>query len=101
MSGARTLLALVAAALLAGCSYIPQLSSLPFIGSAADKAKPAELQPNPGLLGVRQAWTSRIGPVTFPLGVNVSGSTVTLASSDGNVVALDGASGRELWRASA
>ncbi|MGV3570126.1 MAG: outer membrane protein assembly factor BamB [Ramlibacter sp.] len=102
MSVARTFLALGAAALVAGCSIMPQFSALPsFLGGGPEKPKPAELQPNPGLIGVRQAWTSRIGPVNFPLGVAVNGSTVTLASADGAVVALDGATGRELWRANA
>jgi outer membrane assembly lipoprotein YfgL len=99
---ARTLLALGAAVLLAGCSYMPQLSSLPsFLGGGAEKPKPAELQPNPALIGVRQAWTARIGAVNFPLAVAVNGTTVTVASSDGVVLAVDGASGRELWRANA
>lgn len=101
MSAARTLLALCAAALLAGCSIMPQFSKLPFLGGSAEKAKPAELQANPGLLGVRQAWTARIGPVDFPLGVAVNGNTLTLASSDGMVTALDAGTGAELWRASA
>lgn len=101
MSAGRTLLAVAAAALLAGCSVMPQLSALPFLGGAADKPKPAELQPNPGLLGVSQAWTARIGRVELPLGVAVNGNTLTLAASDGAVVALDAASGRELWRANA
>lgn len=77
----------LAAALLAGC------------GSA--KPKPADLGPNPGLLGVRQAWTAKIGAVGYPLDMRVTGTQVALASSDGTVVALDARSGRELWRASA
>ena len=99
---ARTLLALSAAALLAGCSIMPQFSALPsFLGGGGGKPKPAELQANPNLMGVRQAWTARIGAVNFPLGVAVNGNTVTLASGDGVVLALDGATGRELWRANA
>jgi outer membrane protein assembly factor BamB len=90
---------LAAAVLLAGCSLLP--TSLPFLGAAAEKPKPAELQPNPNLLGVRQAWTARVGAVDFPLVVSVNGNTATLASSDGAVLAVDAATGRELWRASA
>ncbi|RYF38785.1 MAG: outer membrane protein assembly factor BamB, partial [Comamonadaceae bacterium] len=73
-----------------------------FLGgsSSAEKPKPAELSPSPGLIGVRQVWNARIGAVDLPLSVQVSGSTVALAASDGTVVALDGASGREAWRAS-
>lgn len=92
MAGRRRLASIAAllgltAALLAGC------------GSA--KPKPAELGPNPGLLGVRQAWTAKIGAVGYPLDVRAAGTQVALASSDGTVVALDARSGRELWRASA
>lgn len=88
----------VLASLLAGCSVLP---SLPFFGSGAEKPKPAELQPNPGLLGVRQVWSARVGEVGFPLAVAVNGTTVAVASNDGAVSAFDAASGRELWRASA
>lgn len=91
-------LAMATLAALAGCSNLP---SLPFFGSSAEKPKPAELQANPNLLGVRQAWTARIGEVGYTLWPAVNGSTVTLAGSDGNVVALDAATGREQWRASA
>lgn len=92
----RRACALAAASLLlAGCSV------LPFFGPSAEKPKPAELQPNPALLGVRQAWTARVGEVGFPLAVAVNGGTITLGASDGTVLALDAASGREQWRASA
>jgi outer membrane assembly lipoprotein YfgL len=93
----RVLIAGAAATLLAGCSVF---HSLPFIGSA-EKPKPAELQPNPNLLAVRQAWSAQVGKVDFPLAVAVNGTTATLAASDGSVSALDTASGRELWRTSA
>lgn len=63
-----------------------------------DKPKPAELGPNAALITVRQAWTARIGAVNFPLDVKVNGTTVTLASSDGTVAAIDGNSGQDLWR---
>jgi outer membrane assembly lipoprotein YfgL len=60
----------------------------------------AELEANPGLLAVRQAWTARIGEVGFPLTVSVAGNQIAVASGDGTVAMLDAASGRELWRAS-
>jgi outer membrane assembly lipoprotein YfgL len=91
-------IAMVCATLaLAGCSF---LNSLPFFGSGSEKPKPAELPPNPALMSVRPAWTARIGPVNLPLTVAVNGSTVTLASSDGTVAAIDGATGRDAWRIS-
>ncbi len=80
--------ALVLAALLAACSGTP-------------KPKPEELPANPALLGVRQAWSVRIPAVGFPLTADVSGDTVTVAGSDGTVVAIDARAGRETWRANA
>ena len=86
-------------ALLAGCSNLPP--SIPFIGARAEKPKPAELQANPNLIGVRQAWSARIGAVDFPLVAASVGNVVALAASDGTVVGLDAATGREQWRGSA
>lgn len=92
----------LAAFALAGCSSVSSnVSFNPLSWFSSDKAKPAELTPNPATLAVRQAWTARIGAVDLPLTVNVQGNAVTLAASDGSVVSLDSASGRELWRASA
>jgi outer membrane protein assembly factor BamB len=81
---------------LAGCSMLP---NLPFFG-AAEKPKPAELPPNAALIAVRPAWTAHVGEVKMPLTVNVSGTAVTVAGSDGNVAAIDATSGRDLWRTS-
>jgi outer membrane protein assembly factor BamB len=77
------------------------LCFLTLIGCAGgvDQSKPAELGPNAALIGVRQAWNARIGPVNFSLDVKVNGDTVTLASGDGNVLAIDARSGADLWRA--
>jgi outer membrane assembly lipoprotein YfgL len=86
--------AIGAAAALAGCSMLPTS-----MGGTAEKPKPAELPPNAALIAVRAAWTARVGEVGLPLTVNVRGSTVTLAGSDGTVAAIDAATGRDLWRA--
>jgi outer membrane protein assembly factor BamB len=96
-AGARRLSIVLATASLAACSHM----SLPSWLGGVEKPKPAELTANPATLGVRQAWTARIGAVNFPLTINVQGTTVTVASSDGTVAALDAASGREIWRANA
>ena len=80
--------ALVLVALLAACS-------------GSGKPKPAELPANPSLMGVRQVWNVRIPGVEFPLTADVSGDIVTVAGSDGTVVAIDARAGRETWRASA
>ena len=84
----RALPAIVFVAMLAACS------------TGSPPPKPTPLGPNEALIGVQQVWTARVGPVDFPLGVEVQGSTVTLASSDGTVVALDARTGRALWRTS-
>lgn len=83
----RFVLLLATAAVLAACS------------SSSPKPKPAELAPNAALIGVRQAWTARVGEVGFPLSVGVNGDTVVVAGGGGAVAALDGRTGRDLWRA--
>lgn len=79
---------LALAAVLSGCS------------SGPEKPRPAELAPNVGLIGIRQAWTARIGAVGFPLDVRVTGNTIAVASSDGTVGVIDARTGGDLWRAS-
>jgi hypothetical protein len=51
-------LALLAAAVLAGCA------------SGSPRPKPAELPPNVDLIGVRQAWHATLAPIAFPLQVH-------------------------------
>jgi len=79
------------------------LASLAFLlmacAGGSDKPRPADLPPNAALIGVRLAWSAKIGDVTFPLDIRVNGSRVAIASTDGTVAALDAATGRELWRA--
>jgi outer membrane protein assembly factor BamB len=79
---------------LAGCSMLPS-----WVGGGVEKPKPADLGPNVPLIGVRQAWTNRVGSVTQPMAVNVSGTTVTVSGSDGTVAAFNAATGADLWRA--
>ena len=68
--------------------------------SGVEQPKPAELGPNAALIGVRLAWTAKIGPVSFPMDVKVTGPTITVAGSDGSVAAIDARTGGDLWRAS-
>lgn len=89
-------LVVLAASSLAGCAWLPS-----FLGGPGDALKPAELQPNPNLQPVRQAWTARIGRVDFPLAVHVAGGQVLAAAGDGTVVALDPVTGAERWRGTA
>lgn len=84
----RVLSLLLVAGLMAACSSKPE------------RPKPAELAPNAALIGVRLAWTARLPEAAFPLQVQVNGNTAAVAGSDGTVINLDAATGRELWRAS-
>lgn len=84
--GGGRLLALLLLSFLAACS------------SGPEKPKPAELGANPALLGVRTAWTARMGVVNFPLQVKASANAVTLADSEGTVAAFDARTGAQLWR---
>ena len=60
---------------------------------------PADLGANVAVLGVRQAWTARIGSVAgLPLDVHSAGNVVTVASSDGVVAAIDARTGGDVWR---
>ena len=85
----RLLAALAAAAALGGCALFgPELP------------KPKPLEPIVAPITAAQVWKESIGSVEFPMVVAINGGVVTLASGDGNVVALEAASGRSLWRAS-
>jgi outer membrane protein assembly factor BamB len=81
-------LAIVFVAVLSGCSMF----------SSSTKPQPAALQVVSGAVSARQAWNARIGPVNFPLDVNVVGTTAFVAGSDGSVAALDARTGGDVWR---
>lgn len=81
----------VLAASLAGCSL--------WGGGGSAKPVPADLGANVAVLGVRQAWTARVGNVAgLPLDVHALGNVVTVASSDGVVAAIDARTGGDVWR---
>ncbi len=75
-------------------------ASLVACSSGPAKPKPVELPANTVIVGVRSAWTAQLAAVHFPLDVHVAGTTLTLASSDGTVAAIDANTGRDLWRVS-
>jgi outer membrane protein assembly factor BamB len=68
-------------------------------GCAADKPKPADLQPLAPQIAGRQVWTAQLGSVSFPLQVAAKAERFHVAADDGTVLAVDAASGREAWRA--
>ena len=84
----RAQAALILIASLAGCAF--------FEGSS--KPKPAQLQPVNGFVSAKQAWVSRIGPVTFALDVANVGGVLHMAGSDGTVAAIDSRTGTDVWR---
>jgi outer membrane protein assembly factor BamB len=89
MKSARAAITLVASAvLLSACS-------------SSKRPDPAPLSANVPLIGVKQAWASRIGEVPAGSSPFVAGNTVVVAASDGTVAALDAATGRDVWRGSA
>jgi outer membrane assembly lipoprotein YfgL len=87
------IVALLAAALATGCSNFWN----PF---GPDRPKPKELEPIAAPITVREAWRQNFGKVEFPLTVAVNGTTLTMATSDGTVLAFEGETGRTLWRTS-
>lgn len=74
------------------------LLALVSCSSTPEKPKPADLPPNVGLLGVRLAWSAKVGSIAFPLDVKVNGLSVQVASSEGLVASFDVQTGAELWR---
>ena len=76
------------------------LALLAACGTGSPRPKPAEVQALTPSLAVRQVWQAKLGAVEFPAQVHASDSSVTLAASDGTVLELDAASGREIWRLS-
>jgi outer membrane assembly lipoprotein YfgL len=84
---------LLVAALAAGCSWIPN----PF---GPDRPKPKDLEPIAAPITVREAWRQNFGKVEFPLTIAVNGTTLTMATSDGTVLAVEAETGRTLWRTS-
>jgi outer membrane protein assembly factor BamB len=64
----------------------------------ANKPKPTELKAVVPVVPVQQVWTARLGAVKFPMAVNVSGTTLFAAASDGLVAAIDARTGRDIWR---
>lgn len=77
------------------------LSAMTLLGACSGGSKrpqPAELGANVALVGVRQAWSSRVGQVPPGAAPAVFGNTVAVVSGDGTVLVLDAITGRDVWR---
>jgi outer membrane protein assembly factor BamB len=81
-------LAAATAGWLAGCA------------SGPDRPDPKPLVEFTPKIAGKQVWQRSLDGVRFPLSVAVNGGVFTVAGDDGTVMALEAASGRELWRAS-
>lgn len=82
----RSLFAIFSVVFIAGCF------------GGAGKPSPTELGANPALIGIRPAWTARIGEVKSFLSVSVNGQAITVAATDGTVASIDATTGQDLWR---
>ncbi len=65
---------------------------------SGNKPKPATLDPLTPKIAGRQVWQVKLTGVQFPLSVAARDGTFVAAGDDGTVLALEVASGRELWR---
>ncbi|CAG2152084.1 outer membrane protein assembly factor BamB [Cupriavidus plantarum] len=87
---ARALTAGACLGVLAGCSLFGK----------ENKHPPTELKPVAATLSVKQAWTADVGKSgPYVMSPVVSGNNVYVSSRSGNVMAIDGASGRTVWKA--
>ncbi len=65
-----------------------------------DKPKPTALEANPAQVGVKELWRATAGATALPLEVRTVGTQVLVASTQGDISAMDACSGKPLWRAS-
>ena len=86
----RCVTVLLVAASLASCSYF-----------GSDKPKPKPLEPIAAPMAVQPSWRQSIGKVTFPLTVAVANGLLFVGDNDGNVSAVEAATGSTVWRVNA
>jgi outer membrane assembly lipoprotein YfgL len=67
-------------------------------GCSSNKPKPAPLEPLQPKIAGRQVWSHRIDNIEFDLSIVGVDGRFYAASSDGTVLALEAATGREVWR---
>lgn len=80
--------------LLAGCSSLN-----PFASKKTPREQPAPLTAFKPSLDVKSTWSAKIGSTAgFFFRPAALGSDVVVANLDGDIVRLDGASGRAIWR---
>ena len=80
------------------CIGAAVLVSLVACSSGAKKPEPSPLPPVAALMGTQLAWTAQVGAGNGSLAPVVAAGRVFVAGASGTVAALDGASGRDVWR---
>ncbi|MDO9234534.1 MAG: outer membrane protein assembly factor BamB [Aquabacterium sp.] len=85
--------------LLTRCLTIVVIAALSACGST--KPKPASLESLSPTMQLTTVWSQRVGSVSGQLSVAVAQGSITTASTDGDIVSFDIATGRERWRAQA
>ncbi|MEI7514643.1 MAG: outer membrane protein assembly factor BamB [Betaproteobacteria bacterium] len=66
--------------------------------AGTEKPKPTALEANPATLRVKEVWRVASGPSAAPLEMRVVGERVLVASSQGEITAIDAASGLPSWK---
>jgi outer membrane protein assembly factor BamB len=79
-------------------AVLAAVSLLAACASGPAKPKPADLVALTPVVVAKPLWSAKLPAISFALQVQVHGDKLTLAASDGTVLQLDAASGRELWR---
>lgn len=68
--------------------------------ASSDRPKPTALEPITSRLAVKEAWRVNIGATSLPLEARAVGAQVLVASSQGDLVAIEARSGKLVWRTS-
>ncbi|TFW28602.1 outer membrane protein assembly factor BamB [Massilia horti] len=92
----RKLVGVGVLAVLTGCST---LSSINPFASKPKGGQPAPLVELKAAMAVRTAWKLNVGKAeSYTFSPALAGNTVVVAGADGNIVRVDAATGKELWR---
>jgi len=65
---------------------------------SSDRPKPTPLESVTPTINGRQVWQAKVDGVNFPLAMAARDGRFVVAGNDGTVLALEAATGRELWR---
>jgi len=82
-------------------SVVAAIAVATLAACGSSKPKPASLESLKPTMTINTVWSQRVGSVDGQIALAVAQGSVTTASTDGDVVSFDIASGRERWRARA